>query len=98
MIILIKLNKFNNKDHSSVPYAVMKGHSSRDENSEDNYLFFRYPAVLLFYRTRRGPMQSKGKRREGHRIFDRSSSEITFDIHQEWNRIFEPGSRRPYQE
>ena len=61
MIIIIWLKKYNNKDHSSVPYAVMKGHSSRDENSEDNFLLFKYSAVHLFYRPRRGTMQSKEK-------------------------------------
>ncbi len=53
MIIYIRLNKYNNQDHSSVPSAVMKGNSYRDEDSEDNFLLFKYSAVLLFYRPRR---------------------------------------------
>ena len=61
MITKTKLNKYNNKDHSSVPSAVMEGHGYRDEDSEDNFLLFKYSALLLFYRPRRGTMQSKGK-------------------------------------
>ena len=98
MINLLKLKKYSNKEHSSVPSAVMKGHSSRDEDDEDNFLLFGYSADLLFYRPRRGTRQSEGKHWAGFRIFDRSSSEITSNIHQEWNRIFEPRGRRPYQE
>ena len=93
-----KLKKYNNKEHSTVPSAVMKGHSCRHEDHEDNFLFFRYSAVLLFCRPRRGTRQSMGKRCERVHIFDRSSSEITFNIHQEWSRIFKPRGRRPYQE
>jgi hypothetical protein len=50
MIIMIELNKYNNNDRSRLPYTVMKGHSYRNENTEDSFLLFRYPAVHLFYR------------------------------------------------
>jgi hypothetical protein len=35
MIALVKLEKYNNQERSSAPSAVMKGHSSRNEDTED---------------------------------------------------------------
>jgi hypothetical protein len=35
MITLVKLEKYNNQERSSAPSAVMKGHSSRNEDTED---------------------------------------------------------------